>query len=123
MDLKTLKAEHGDLYAAVMAEGVALGITQNQDRVSAHLTMGTASGDMATAISAINDGTEMTAAMQSVYMAAGMRKAEISARESDDNDAGDIGALTPVEQADIDAKASAGILSLAAEQCGVELGA
>jgi ClpP class serine protease len=123
MDLKKLKAEHGDLYAAVVAEGVAIGVGQNQDRVSAHLTLGTASGDMETAIAAINDGTEMTATMQSTYMAAGMRRAEIAARESDDTDASDLGALTPVEQADRDAKTSAGILSLAAEQCGVELGA
>lgn len=119
MDLKTLQAEHPETYAAAVGEG----IKQNQDRVSAHLTMGTASGDMATAIGAINDGTEMTASMQSVYMAAGMRKAEIAARETDDDGAGDIDALTPVEQADIDAKAGAGILSLAAENCGVELGA
>jgi ClpP class serine protease len=85
MDLKTLKAEHPDVYAAAVTEGQ----TQEQDRVVAHLTMGEASGDMKTACEAIKDGSAMTSTLQSKYMAAGINQAALAAREGDNADAGD----------------------------------
>jgi ATP-dependent protease ClpP protease subunit len=84
MDLATLKTSHPDVHSAAVAEGV----TGERDRVVAHLTMGEASGDMVTAIAAINDGSAMTATLQSKYMAAGMNKADGNARKDDDDDAG-----------------------------------
>ena len=84
MDLKELRTSHPDVHSAAVQEGV----TSERDRVVAHLTMGEASGDMVTAIAAINDGSAMTATLQSKYMAAGMNKADTKARGADDDDAG-----------------------------------
>lgn len=80
MDLSTLKSSHPDVYTAAVQEGV----TQERDRVSAHLTMGEASGDMKTATTAIKDGSAMTHTLQAAYMAAGMGKRDITDRAADD---------------------------------------
>lgn len=79
MNLTQLQAEHPEVFAAAIAAGVA----QEHDRVCAHLTMGESSGDMATASAAIVDGSQMTATLQSTYMAAGMKQASIAARTGD----------------------------------------
>ena len=79
MDINKLKTEH----AATFAAAVRIGVDQERDRVSAHLTMGEASGDMATATAAIADGSEMTALLNAKYMAAGMKKSEQTARVED----------------------------------------
>lgn len=84
MDLKTLRAEHPGVYAEAMQAGAAA----ERDRVSAHLVMGEASGDMATATKAIKEGSEMTALIQANYMAASMKNQEIGARSQDDQAAG-----------------------------------
>lgn len=76
MDLNTLKAQHPDVYAAAIAE--------EHDRVCAHLTMGQASGEMATAISAIEDKSPMTANLQAKYMAAGLNRRDQTNRQDDD---------------------------------------
>ena len=80
MNLQELKAQHPDTYAAAVAEGVA----QEKDRVSAHLTMGEASGDLKTAIEAVEKGDALTASYQAKYMAAGMKNGQIGARQGDD---------------------------------------
>lgn len=80
MDLKTLQAQHPDVYAAAMQDG----ITQERDRVSAHLTMGEASGDMETALDAINSGDAMTNSLQAKYMAAGLNRRDQANRQDDD---------------------------------------
>lgn len=118
MDLQTLKAQHPDVYAAAAQEGR----DQERDRVNAHLTMGEASGDMKTAITAIGDGSAMTQTLQSKYMAAGMNKADKNARQQDDAEAGAADKAN-ASKADAEADASAQILAKAAEVCGVELGA
>ncbi len=89
MDLETLKAEHPKLYAAILQTGIDTGITRERDRVAAHLTMGTQSGDMKTAMTAIEDGSEMTQKLQATYMAASMNRSDVDARNADDSDAGD----------------------------------
>ncbi len=83
MDIQTLKAQHPDVFAAAMEEGV----TKERDRVGAHLKMGQASGDMETACAAIADGSEMTATLQATYMAAGMNRSDIEAADADAADA------------------------------------
>lgn len=80
MDLSTLKAQ----YPAVYAEAVGEGVAKERDRVSAHLVMGEASGDMKTAIGAVKDGSEMTATLQASYMAAGMNRADNGNRAADE---------------------------------------
>ena len=116
MDLQTLKAQHPAVYAAAVQVGTA----QERDRVGAHLKMGEASGDMKTAIAAINDGSAMTATLQATYLAAGMNRAAAQARQDDDAEAG---AADKANASAGDAEASVGetILALAAESCGVEL--
>ncbi len=119
MDLNTLKAQHADVYAAAVQEGV----NQERDRVGAHLIMGQQSGAIETAIESCKDGSAMTNTLQATYMTAGMNRADVSARDEDeqDADAGD-GANAEDEEA---AKATAGaaILNAAANSCGVEVGA
>ncbi len=85
MDLATLRTEHPELYAKV----VALGSTQERDRVMAHLTMGEASGTLKIAIEAIKDGTEMTQAKSAEYMAAGLNRKDVETRQGDDTDVAD----------------------------------
>ena len=82
MDINELKTQHPATFAAA----VQMGAEQERDRVSAHLTMGEASGDMATATAAIADGSEMTALLNAKYMAAGMKKSEQTARVEDNPD-------------------------------------
>lgn len=84
MDLNELRAQHPDIYQAAVQQGVE----QERDRVSAHLTMGAASGDLETAHTAITDGAEMTATLSAKYMAAGMNRGDVSDRQIDDDDAG-----------------------------------
>ncbi len=85
MDKATLQAEHPAVYAAVREDGTAA----ERDRVSAHLILGEASGDMKTALAAAKDGTEMTAALHATYTAAGMNRGDQQAREGDDTSAAD----------------------------------
>lgn len=81
MDLNTLRAQHPDVYAAA----VQAGVDQERDRVSAHLTMGNASGDMETAMKAVKEGSAMTASLQATYLAAGMNRRDQENRQDDDN--------------------------------------
>jgi len=82
MDRNTLMALHPDVYAAVVKEGV----DQERDRVTAHMTMGEASGDMKTASEAIKNGDGMTMTLQATYMTAGRNNADINARQGDADD-------------------------------------
>lgn len=68
MDLKTLKAQHPELCEQLRAEGV----TQERERVSAHLILAEASGDNATAIAAIKDGSDVSPTIQAKHLAAKM---------------------------------------------------
>ena len=79
MNLHELQAQHPDVYAAA----VQVGTTQELDRVQAHLTMGEASGDMATATAAITAGDGMTASLQAKYLAAGMNRSDVAAHQLD----------------------------------------
>lgn len=79
MDLIQLKAEH----PAIFAEAVAVGVTQEHERVDAHITMGKASGDMELAVSCIETGVEHTAASNAKYMASQMNKNAVADRGSE----------------------------------------
>ncbi len=80
MDLIQLKAQHPETFAAAVTQG----ITEERDRVQAHLMMGENSGDMKTASAAIKDGSAMTSLLQATYMTAGMNRSDVSARQADD---------------------------------------
>jgi ATP-dependent protease ClpP protease subunit len=79
MNVAQLKADHPELFAEV----VNLGVTQERERVTAHLTMGEASGDMALAVASINDGSEMSANINAKYMAAHMKRKESNDRDGE----------------------------------------
>ncbi len=115
MDQITLQTKHAGLYAQVVEEGVQ----QERDRVAAHLIMGDQSGDMKTAIEAINNGSVMTAALQATYMAAGMNRKDIQDRQEDTTDA-TVTANNGEDGKDIEA--SAQMLRQTAEILNIEVG-
>lgn len=90
MDEKTLRAQHPDLYEAVVQQGVQKGTSEERDRVCAHLTMGEQSGDLKTAFEAIRAGTGMSLEMQARYMAAGMNRADRQVRQDETDEAGKV---------------------------------
>lgn len=90
MDMNTLRAQHPETYAAAIQAGV----TQERDRVSAHLIMGEQSGAMETASAAIRDGSEMTATLQATYLTAGMNRQDIKDKQTDDATAAAAAAAT-----------------------------
>jgi len=83
MDLNELKAKHPDLFEKVYN----MGVTAERDRVSAHLIMGSASGEMETAKKAIEDGLGMTETIKAKYAVAALNKQDINARLEDETDA------------------------------------
>lgn len=83
MDLNEFKTTHPELYNSVLSEGVA----QERDRVMAHVVLGKQSGDMETALSAIEGGDEMTATLTAKYLAHGMKRSDIGARDADETEA------------------------------------
>ena len=96
MTLTELSAEFPDLHA----QALQLGVDKERDRVSAHLIMAEQSGDMKTAVEAINDGSEMTATIQAKYMSAALNKRDIDARISDDPAVVPPGVSDPLDQDD-----------------------
>ena len=116
MDIEKLKAQHPDVYAAV----VQVGVDQERDRVSAHLIMGEETGAMDVASAAIQDGSDMTAKLTAKYATAGMNRQDMQKREKDDPNAGTPAAPAASEH-ERDEEVSANILKAAAEGCGVEL--
>jgi len=83
-----IKLQYPEQCAAIATEAAATAVTEERDRVDAHLTMGEASGDMKTALTAVREGTKMTVTMQSKYMAAGMRRKDREDRQEDSDSAG-----------------------------------
>jgi ClpP class serine protease len=111
MDLGKLKAEHREIYEAAKLEGT----TQERDRAKAHLVMGESSGDMKTAIAAINDGSEMTATLTAAYMSATMNKNDISNRDDDETAAAAAAAAAEESGKDDDS-----VVALVEEKLGIE---
>lgn len=87
MDLNELKAKYPDLYSAAVNDGVEKGVTQERDRITAHLHMGKESGAMDVAIEAIEKGDGLTATINAKYLSAGMARSDINDRETDDTGA------------------------------------
>lgn len=83
MDLTKLKAEHPAVYLAAVQEGVS----QERDRVSAHLELGEASEAMDIAIGAIKDGKEHSASLNAKYQAAAIASIKKQKQADDDTSA------------------------------------
>lgn len=112
MDLKTLKAQHPDVYAAAVQEGT----DQERDRVTAHLIMGEKSGAMETASKAIKDGEAMTSTLQATYLTAGMNRSDVITRQEEDAAAS---AADNASASDDGADASDNVASLVETRLGV----
>lgn len=85
MDITELKAKHPEVYTAAVADGETL----ERKRVKAHLMLGEASGDMATATAAIKDGTSsQDELVQARYATANMKKTAAANVAADDKEAG-----------------------------------
>lgn len=96
MNIEELKVSHNDVYKAAMHDG----IDQERDRVCAHLTMGESSGDMKTAIKAINDGEAMTQTLQAQYMSAAMNKRDLDNLMADEQELSDLNPASSVNDQD-----------------------
>lgn len=70
---------------AVVAHDVQRGVTQERDRVCAHLALGESSGDMNIALEAIRSGAELTQTYTARYLAAGMNRSDASKRQTEAN--------------------------------------
>lgn len=106
MDLKELKAQHPEAFEAAVQEGVK----QERGRVSAHLKLGQACGDVEIAIKAIRDGSSLTEELQAEYMAVGMKNAAIATRQAESNAAGvvaDSAAPAPEDASGLNSKIKA----------------
>ena len=112
MNMADFKAEHADLYAEVFD----LGVASEKDRVCAHLIMGEKSGDMKTAVQAINSGDGMTATIQAKYLTAAMNKSDISSRHEEN--AGSVVATEPEEIEDLGAQ----VCDLIEKELGIAVG-
>lgn len=82
MDLKELKAQHPEIYAAAVQEGV----NQERERVTGHIIMGEASGHMKLAMECIQDGSGFNPVINAKYNAAAMNKGDRGNRASDEQD-------------------------------------
>lgn len=88
MTKEEFKTQNPDLYTQVLEEGEQAGIKKERDRVKAHLTMGKASGAIETAVKYIEEGEDITQAVNAEYMAAGMNKNDIDSRKDEEDKLG-----------------------------------
>ena len=90
---------------AALDTAMQRGVTQERDRVLAHLTMGESCGDMAIALEAIRSGAGMTQELTARYLSAGMNRSDRQRRQTESNAAEaaleGVGAATPATEADL----------------------
>jgi ClpP class serine protease len=89
-----LKAQHPELYNAMLEEGATAATTAERKRACDHIKLGIASGDIAVAHKAIESGASV-ADMQADYLAANMRKQAQGARQAETSEAEEVVANTP----------------------------
>lgn len=116
MDLATLKAQHPDVYAAAMQDGVSA----ERERASAHLIMGEASGAMETALAAVKKGDAMTATLQATYLAAGMNRTSQSDRQTDSEAAAVAAAAAAQQPTDAGAAEADQVLAILESELGIK---
>lgn len=88
MDLKTLKAEHPEVFEAAMAEGVTAGAAQGaaleRKRCMAHVKMAKTTGAVEVAHKAIENGASiMDEDVHADYMSAALNRTDRGARQSE----------------------------------------
>lgn len=122
MDYETLKAKHPEVFAKVAQEGEQRGAATERERVSAFLVAGEQSGDMKKAMTAIKEGTEMTASLSMEFVMAAANRGDRSRRSDDDDEAGGAadGANGAETEEERDAKASAALTAACFDHMGLE---
>jgi ClpP class serine protease len=94
LTIEELRAQHPALYTAVLQEGAAAGVTQERDRVCAHLEMAEMSGKpdassgLHIALESIRSGAAVTQTLMAKYMSAGMNSRDRQARQTETDQAG-----------------------------------
>jgi ClpP class serine protease len=81
--------DSGETRASTESSQAAVerGVTQERDRVLAHLRLGESCGDMSIALEAIRSGAGLTLELNARYMSAGMNRADRGTRQAEANDA------------------------------------
>ena len=121
MDLKTLQAEHPAVYAEAVQIGAQQATAKERDRVGAFVVAGEQSGDMATALEAIKDGSEMTQTLSTKFLMAATNRGSIEARGADDGAAAAALDNVAAEAVEAATTANASALAGAFELCGCEM--
>jgi ClpP class serine protease len=93
MKLDELKAQHPELYAAVLAEGnaagVAAGTAAERKRVNAHLTLGKKCGAMDFAVKCIGEGkSTLDEEVHAEYMGTAMNRRDQETKQQESDGAG-----------------------------------
>ena len=96
MNKEELQAKHPEIYAEIKAEGFKEGKTKEQERVSAFAEIGEASGAMELAMACIKDGTEHSAAVNTKFIAAQMKKQSLANLCEDNIDTSNVNPNAPV---------------------------
>ena len=96
MTKEEFKAQNPDLYNEIYQAG----ITDERDRVKAHLTMGKAAVAMETAIKHIEAGEKMTQTVNAEYLAAGMKRKDVEDRAEEDDKLGDLSTADTADDGD-----------------------
>jgi len=96
MDIQTLKSQHPDVYAAILADGKKAGVEEGttagtaaeRKRVTAHLKMAETTGANDVAFKAIREGASvLDEDVHADYMSAAMNRRDQSARQTESDDA------------------------------------
>ena len=90
MNIAELKAKHPDLYAEVLALGEDKGKASEQQRVSAFVELGEASGATDLMMACIKDGSEHSATVTARFSAAQMKNMTLQAMANDNPDVDNI---------------------------------
>lgn len=120
MTLEELRAQHPALFAQVVALGLSQGVTQERDRVVAHLTYANAEKVILTAFTAVKAGEGITEELRAKYMMAAMNNQDLNAR-GDDNAQGDLNDNGTPDQQTQQVQAKATVLRNTAAQLGMSL--
>lgn len=84
MDLAQLQTQHPSLFA----ECVNVGMQEERDRVSAHIKMGKASGNIDYAVQCVEEGTAHGALVNAEHLTYQMNQSQIEDRGSEAPEAG-----------------------------------
>jgi len=91
MTLEELKKDHPDLVAQIEKAARDAGIAQERDRVNAHLTLASSSGDLLFAVDCIEKGKSTTEEnVIAHYMAAGMKNNALENHAADGEETADL---------------------------------